>query len=110
MYLPNRKNAKVEMYNRHRRRKYVFVDPEKVELLKSEQMIEIPKSSRGYRSRMKIVGMPLSVAGDYVFQVEIKEEGENAFRVVAELPLEVKMNLQKSQSKVSQKKSKSTYN
>jgi len=75
---------------------YIFVDSENKELLKSTQMIEIPKNSRRHRSRMKIVGMPLTKAGDYTFQVKIKEEGSDAFRLVAELPLEVKINLQKT--------------
>ena len=74
---------------------YIFVDSENKELLKSTQMIEIPKTSRRNRSRMKITGMPLSEAGDYMFQVKIKEEGVDTFNIVAELPLEVKINLQK---------------
>lgn len=75
---------------------YIFIDPENKELLKSTQVIEIPKASKRHRSRMKITGMPLSSEGDYVFQVKIKEKGENTFRLVTKLPLEVKINLQKS--------------
>ncbi|MEK7518011.1 MAG: hypothetical protein AAB583_05700, partial [Patescibacteria group bacterium] len=63
------------------------------------QMIEIPKTSRRHRSRMKITGMPLTKQGDYIFQVKIKEEGADDFRLVSELPLEVKINLQKPQVK-----------
>lgn len=74
---------------------YIFIDPDNNELLKNKQMIEMPKTSRRHRSRMKITGMPLTKAGDYTFQVKIKEEGADAFRLVAELPLEVKINLQK---------------
>jgi len=74
---------------------YIFVDSENKELLKSTQIIKIPKTSRRNRSRMKIAGMPLTKAGDYTFKVKIKEEGTSAFRLVAELPLEVKINLKK---------------
>lgn len=75
--------------------KYIFVDSENEELLSSTQIIEIPKTSRRHRSRMKITGMPLSKEGDYTFQVKIKEEGADTFRLVAELPLEIKINFQK---------------
>lgn len=75
---------------------YIFISSEKKELLRSKQTIEIPKASKRHRSRMKITGMPLTNAGDYTFQVKIKEEGADTFRLVAELPLEVKINLQKT--------------
>ena len=75
---------------------YLFIDPENKELLKNTQTIEIPKTSRRFRSRMKIVGMPLSKEGDYKFQIKMKEEGTDAFHFVAELPLEVKINLEKT--------------
>lgn len=78
---------------------YTFFDSENKELLKSTQMIEIPKSSRRFRSRMKITGMPFTKEGDYTFKVKIKEEGSDAFRLVAELPLEVKINLEKTPAK-----------
>lgn len=73
---------------------YVFMDSDNKELFKSTQMIEIPKTSRRFRSRMKITGMPLTKEGDYTFKVKIKEEESDTFRLVAELPLEVKINLQ----------------
>lgn len=77
---------------------YVFVDSENKDLFKSTQMIDIPKTSRRFRSRMKITGMPLAREGDYTFKVKIKEEGWDVFRLAAELPLEVKINLQKVRS------------
>ncbi len=82
---------------------YIFLDPESSELLKNTQMMEIPKASRRFRSRMKIVGMPLTKEGDYMFQVKIKEEGENTSHLVAELPLEVKINLEKLKSNLKQR-------
>lgn len=78
---------------------YVFMDSENKELFESTQIMEIPKTSRRFRSRMKITGMPLTKEGDYTFKVKIKEEGSDAFRLVAELPLEVKINLQKTSPK-----------
>lgn len=75
---------------------YVFVDPDNKELLTSTQTIEIPHTSRRFRSRMKITGMPLTNEGDYVFRIKIKEDGTDTFRLVAELPLEVKFALESS--------------
>lgn len=75
---------------------YILFDPDKKELLKNTQRIEIPKTSRRFRSRMKITGLPLSREGNYVFQVRIKEEEANTFHLVADLPLEVKFITKKS--------------
>lgn len=74
---------------------YILLDPNNKELLKNTQSMEIPKTSRRFRSRMKIIGMPLSKEGDYTFQVKVKEEGTDNFTLVSELPLEVKINLEK---------------
>lgn len=82
---------------------YLFIDPENKELLKNTQTIEIPKTSRRFRSRMKIVGMPLSKEGDYKFQIKMKEEGTDTFHLVVELPLEVKINLEKNPVKLQTK-------
>lgn len=75
---------------------YLFIDPENKELLRNTQTIEIPKTSKRHRSRMKIMGMPLSKEGDYKFQIKMKEKGIDTFHLVAELPLEVKINLEKA--------------
>lgn len=74
---------------------YLFIDSENKELLKNTQTMEIPKTSRRFRSRMKIVGMPISKGGDYQFQIKMKEEGTDTFHLVSELPLEVKITLEK---------------
>ena len=75
---------------------YILLDPDNKELLKNTQSMEIPETSRRFRSRMKITGLPLSKEGDYTFQVKVKEEGAVTFHLVAELPLEVKINLEKT--------------
>lgn len=74
---------------------YLFIDSENKELLRNTQTMEIPKTSRRFRSRMKIVGMPISKEGDYKFQIKMKEEGTDTLHLVAELPLEVKITLEK---------------
>ena len=75
---------------------YILVDSENKELLKSTQVIEIPKASRRHRSRMKITGMPLTKSGDYTMKVKIKVKGTENFHLVAELPLEVNISFQKT--------------
>jgi hypothetical protein len=74
---------------------YTFIDPSNKELLKSTNTIEIPKTSRRHRTIMKISGMPLTTAGEYKMQIKMKEDKSNKFSIVAELPLEIKINLQK---------------
>lgn len=74
---------------------YSLVSPEGKELFNKIQDMEIPVNTKRFRSRMKITGMPVTREGDYNFRVKIKEEGVGTFRLVAELPLEVKINLQK---------------
>ena len=55
----------------------------------------IPKNIKRFRSRMKIAGLTISKEGDYIFQVSKKEENEKNFNLVSELPLEVKIVLNK---------------
>ena len=78
---------------------YSLFSPEGKELFNKIQDMEMPLNIKRFRSRMKIKGMPLAKEGDYNFRVAIKEEGVSNFRLVAELPLEVKINLQKTRSK-----------
>ena len=78
---------------------YSLVSPEDKELFNKIQDMEIPVNIKRFRSRMKVKGLPVTKEGDYNFRVKIKEEGYDAFRLVAELPLEVKINLQKPQVK-----------
>lgn len=74
---------------------YSLVSPEGKELFNKIQDMEIPVNIKRFRSRMKIMGFPVTREGDYNFRVKIKEEGADAFHLVGDLPLEVKINLQK---------------
>lgn len=80
---------------------YVFLDPKRKELFKSTQMMKIPQTSRRFRSRMKIVGVPLTSSGDYAFQIKLKEKGTSRFQTISELPLEVKVEVEKPPNKTS---------
>jgi len=78
--------------------KYALFNPKNDKLLETIQNIEIPSSSRRFRSRMKISGMPIAGEGYYRFEVSIKEEGEKIFRFVSELPFEVNIKIEKPQA------------
>ena len=75
---------------------YSLISPQGKELFNKIQDMEMQTNIKRFRSRMKIAGLPITREGNYKFQVKIKEEGAGAFRPVAELPLEVKINLQKT--------------
>ena len=45
---------------------------------------------------MKISGLPITTNGDYVFKVKIKESIGPSFKIVSELPLEIKINIESS--------------
>lgn len=74
---------------------YSLVSPEGKELFNKIQDMEMSVNIKRFRSRMKIMGFPVTREGDYNFRVKIKEAGLGDFQLVAELPLEVKINLQK---------------
>lgn len=78
---------------------YILIDSEKKELLKTIQKIEFPTTSKRFRSRVKINGMPVSMEGDYTFRIKMKEEETDTFHLVAELPLEVKISLENPKAK-----------
>ena len=73
---------------------YSLISPEGKELVKNIQDMEIPVNIRRFRSRLKISGLPVTKEGDYSFRVKIKEAGSQAFRLVSELPLEVKIKIE----------------
>ena len=79
--------------------KYIFIDPNGKELLKNTQIMEIPKVSRRFRSRMKISGLPITINGDYLFQIRLKEKGFNEFKLVSELPLEIEIKFEREMPK-----------
>lgn len=72
---------------------YILSDPKGKELLRNTQVIKIPKTSRRFRSRMKITGLPLTSSGEYVFQIKLKEKGSSKFILVSEIPIDIDIKL-----------------
>ncbi|MBI4067534.1 hypothetical protein HY407_04060 [Candidatus Gottesmanbacteria bacterium] len=56
-----------------------------------EQPLEMPETMKRLRSRLKIMGMVVEEPGDYIFRVNVKEEGQKLYKAVAELPLEINL-------------------
>jgi|SRR3989344_7002205 len=77
---------------------YSLISPDGNELFNKIQDIEIPINIRRFRSRMKISGLPVTMSGDYIFRVKLKEDREKSFKLYSELPLEVKIQIASSKS------------
>ncbi len=69
-----------------------FIDPKGKKLKSFEQPAEITPELRRLRTRFRIAGIGLTVPGDYIFIISVKEKGDTKFHVVSELPLEVRIN------------------
>lgn len=65
------------------------VDPQGKKLKNFIQELEFPAKMRRMRSRLRIMGMLLTVPGDYKYKVKIREENQDEYVTVAELPLQV---------------------
>lgn len=74
---------------------YSFTDPKGENLFSKVQELEIPENIKRHRSRMKIMGLPVSQSGDYKFVVKKKEIESKKFELMAELPLEIKLQIEK---------------
>lgn len=70
----------------------IYSNPSMKEIGKSVSPIVIPAGKTTMRNRLKMSGLPIQGAGQYVFLVSIKEESDKASKKVAELPLLVSIN------------------
>ena len=68
-------------------------DPEGNELHKAMPESVFPKNFLRLRTRIKVAGLPWTSNGTYIFLVQIKEPGQKLFKAVAELPLQVKLEI-----------------
>lgn len=75
---------------------YSLVDPKGNNQFSKVQDLEIPENIKRHRSRMKIMGLPITQSGDYTFVVKKKEAENKKFEIMAELPLEVKLQIAKA--------------
>lgn len=96
----------VTFYTRDNKEKEVKFDQELIlinhrgeEINKDIKEIVIPAGTKRMRTRVKISGIKVQGSGDYTFQVNIKEEGQKLFKIVAEIPLEVTVTVDESAAK-----------
>lgn len=68
-----------------------LVNPDEKEKILVDQNLTFVANKKRMRSINQIQGLPVNKSGDYHFIVELKEDGK--FEKVADLPLEVKLNI-----------------
>jgi len=78
-----------------------FIDPTGKLLKTFPQSVEMPKGMRRLRTRFRIAGLGLTVRGDYMFVVSVKESDRKDFRKASEIPLEIHINEQVLEEKTS---------
>lgn len=69
----------------------MFVDPNGQILMKLPKKLKISENLTRLRSRLKISGIQISKSGNHLFRVKMKRKGDSKYKVVAELPLDVKI-------------------
>lgn len=72
----------------------ILIGPDGKEKILIDSELKFPTGKRRMRSINQIQGLPLNKSGDYHFIVELKQEEK--FQKVADLPLEVKLNINTS--------------
>jgi|SRR3989344_7063953 len=82
-----------------------FLNPTKEKIKTFSYKIEIPNNLKRLRSRLKINGLTLYTSGDYFFKIKVKEEGQKNYRIVAEIPLEVNLQLEDIREESNKKRS-----
>ncbi len=90
MWFKERKEEKVDAVT-----EVTLVSPDGEELLKAALKFSMPENIRRSRSRLKIQGIIVKKSGDYIFKIKVKENDNTEFKLVSEIPLEVKMELQR---------------
>lgn len=68
------------------------ISPDGKQMKTFNQVIDIPAGMKRLRSKMQVMGFVVESEGEYIFQINIKEEGNKMYKTVAELPFEVHIN------------------
>ena len=83
--------SKIDAKNAEGQVRITLINPDNKEKILVESELKFPSDKRRMRSINQIQGLPVNKSGDYYFIVELKQKEK--FEKVAELPLEVKLNL-----------------
>ncbi len=74
----------------------LVVAPDGSELQTIKNVVSIPKDKQRMRVRVRMQGLKIKGNGDYLFKVSIREQSATRFTLVAEIPLEVRIKVQKT--------------
>lgn len=75
--------------------KTTIVDPDGKELSNVVNESIFPDNIRKLRSRLKVQGLSATKSGEYSFRISLKTSTEKEYKLVAELPLSVKIRIEK---------------
>lgn len=76
--------------------KTATVDPDGKELNSIVNESIFPKGVKKLRSRLKVQGLAVTKNGEYIFRINIKTDKEKDYKLVAELPLSVKIQIEEA--------------
>lgn len=68
------------------------ISPEGKALQSFKQLVNLPSDMKRLRTILRCMGLTLDNSGNYIIRVSLKADTEKDYKVVAELPLEVKLN------------------
>lgn len=74
---------------------FSLIDPKGKKINTNNQILAMAPGTNKTRVRTKIVGMPIRISGEYSYLVKTKQQGEESFKQVAELPLDVSIKIQR---------------
>ena len=69
-----------------------LVDPNKKVLSLFKNNISVKKGVQRFRNRLNIQGLPVTKSGRYKYNVMQRKEGEKIYKIVSELPFDIKID------------------
>lgn len=69
-----------------------LIDPKGVSLMKMTYSLHFPEDKKRMRHRMVVAGINVTVSGEYVFKIRLREPEQMGFVEVADIPLDVVIN------------------
>ncbi len=74
--------------------KVEILDPNAKQLSESLNTSVFPENSKRLRTRFKIQGIPVTENGRYSVRISMKEDEDKIYKVITELPLDVKFRIE----------------
>lgn len=76
--------------------KTATIDPDEKELNSIVNESIFPKGVKKLRSRLKVQGLAVTKNGEYTFRISVKTDTDKDYKLVAELPLSVKIQIEEA--------------